>query len=91
MTTSVTVTVAGHQVAVTERRVTEGEVGHNVDDVVTTMRNTGETQTFYAHSSQKLLIEETGEASISAVEQMNVSGSARELGAEDFAKTNQAG
>ena len=63
MTTSVTVQVAGHVVAVTERRVTEGEVGHNVDERVTTMRVHGETRIFYAHSGQSLVIAETGETS----------------------------
>ena len=77
MTTTVTVTVAGHQVAITERRVTEGEVGHNVDDQVTTLRVTGESRTFYAHSGQKLLIEETGEnAEPAPTEEVRDSGDA---------------
>lgn len=81
MTTAVTVTVAGHQVDVTE--ATPG----NTEGTTTTLKTKGETRTFYAHSGNAIGIAEREEASESMVDQMNVVGAARELTGDDFAKT----
>ncbi len=86
MTTTVAVTVAGHQVSVTERQATEGQEGHNVTENAVTLKVTGVTSTFYVHGSNSLVIQELPEAAETAVDQINVAGSARELGPDDFAK-----
>ncbi len=80
MTTVVTVTVADNQVDVTE--ATPG----NTQGRTTTLKTRGEARTFYAHSGNALGIAERSDLSESAVDQMNVGGSARELTDEDFEK-----
>ena len=74
MTTPVVVTVAGHKVAVTENRVTQGEEGHNVDDTVTTLDTVGQSATFHATKGQRIIIEELDEQSVSAMSKVETGG-----------------
>ncbi len=90
MTTTVTVQVAGHKVLVTERQVTEGQEGHNVTENEVTLERQGQTNTFYVHGSNSLVIKELDEASVT-VEFLKTGGSARPITDEDIARTNNAG
>lgn len=62
MTTTVTVTVAAHEVIVTEMTATEGEQGHAIAQNTVVLSVTGQTRQFYAHAAQKIIVEETSKA-----------------------------
>jgi hypothetical protein len=64
MTTTVTVTVARHKVLVTQRRITPGEEGHNVEDVETTLDLHGTTRQFVSFDGQQIIVKELPEASL---------------------------
>lgn len=64
MTTTVTVTVARHKVLVTQRRITPGEEGHNVQEFDTMLDLHGDTRQFVSFDGQTLLIKELPEASL---------------------------
>lgn len=76
MTTSVTVSVAGHEVLVVEKEVIQGEQGHSVNERETLMSETHETRTFYVHGKNSLTISETGKYSNApkAVEEPEAAG-----------------
>lgn len=91
MTTTVTVQVAGHKVLVTERQVTEGQEGHNVNENEVILERQGQTGTFYCvHGINSLVIKELDEASVTE-EFLKTGGSARPITDEDIARTNNAG
>lgn len=81
MTTTVTVTPAGHHVSVTERQVSEGEVGHNVTENTVTLEPGGAASTFYVHGQNTLVISELAEAPAPAPTE--TSGAAEKIGEDD--------